>query len=104
MRGAGGFLRILAGDAPVLIQLRSRRLNFTLVIRATRLDHRLCSVPSPVESKPGMRLRKHRRLKLRFLPTAAAVGGYIDLADRAPTGPSQTGNLDKSPAGYLQST
>src|ERR1700680_1915915 len=101
MRGAGGLFRLLAGDAPVFIQLRHRRLNFTLVVRATRLDHRLFSVPSPVKSKPGMRLRKHRRVKLRFLPTPAAVGGYFDLADRAPTGPSQAGNLDISPAGYV---
>src|SRR5258708_2574717 len=94
MNGAGGFFRLLLGDAPVFKQLRSRRLNFTPFIGATRLDHRLLSVPSPVEIKPGMRLGKHRRLKLRFLPAPAAVGGYIDLADRAPTGPSQAGNLD----------
>src|SRR6266853_5119104 len=103
MTGAGGFLRILAGDAPVFIQLRSRRLNFTLVIRTTRHEHRLFSIPSPVKSKPGMRLRKHRPLKLRFLPSPAAIGGYIDLADRAPTGPSQASNLDISLAGYRQS-
>src|ERR1019366_6153823 len=89
MNGAGGFLRLRLGDTPVLVQLRSRGLNYTPFIRAPRLDHRLLSVPRPVEIKPGMRLRKHRRLKLRFLPAPAAVGGYIDLADRAPTGPSQ---------------
>src|ERR1700736_5661623 len=49
MRGADGFRRLLAGDAPVLVQLRHRRLNFTLVVRAARLDHRLLSVPGPVE-------------------------------------------------------
>src|ERR1700719_5000731 len=68
MRGADGFFRLLAADAPVFIQLRYRRLNFTLVIRATRLDHRLLSVPSPVEGEPRMRLREHRRVELRFLP------------------------------------
>src|ERR1700686_1326909 len=101
MRGADGLFRLLAGDAPVFIQLRYRRLNFTMVIRATRLDHRLLSVPSPVKGKPSMRLRKPRRLKLRFLPAPAVVGGNIDLADRAPTGPSQAGNLDISLAGNL---
>src|SRR5450631_1952375 len=82
MNGSGRFIRL--GDAPVFIQLRSRRLNYPIFIRATRLDHRLLSVPSPVEIEPGMRLGKHRRLKLRFLPTLAAVGGYIHLADLAP--------------------
>src|SRR5271169_2662408 len=96
MSGADGLFRLFAGDAPICIQLRYRRLNITLVIRATRLDHRLFSVPSPVKSEPGMRLRKNRCVKLRFLPTPAAVGGYIDFADRAPTGPSQAGNLDIS--------
>src|SRR5271169_1479618 len=100
MLATDGFFRLLVSDAPVLVQLRYRRLNFTLVIRATRYDHRLFSVPSPVKRKPGMRLRKHRCLKLRFLPSFAAVGGYIDLADRAPTGPSQAGNLDISLAEY----
>src|ERR1700680_4886105 len=99
MRGADGFFRLLAADAPVFIQLRYRRLDFTLVIRATRLDHRLFSVPSPVEVKPGMRLRKHRRLKLRVPPAPAAVSRHIDLADLAPPGPSQASNLDIAPAG-----
>src|SRR3984893_10679872 len=102
MNGAGRLIHV--GDAPVFKQLRSRRLNFTLVIGATRLNHRLFSVPSPVESKPGMRLRKHRRVKLRFLPGPAAIGGYFDLGDRAPTGPGQAGNLDISLAGYVQSS
>src|SRR6267142_4203380 len=99
MNGADGFFRFLVSDAPVLIQLRARRLNVTSFIRATRHEHRLFSVPSPVKRKPGMRLRVHGRLKLGFLPTLAAVGGHFDLADRAPTGPRQAGNLDISPAG-----
>src|SRR5439155_1336507 len=99
MNGAGGFFRVLFADAPVSIQLRARWLNFTEFICATRQEHRLFSVPSPVKSKPGMRLRMHRCLKLRFLPALAVVGGYFDLADHAPTGPSQAGNLDISPGG-----
>src|SRR4029077_7931070 len=74
VNGAAGFLLSHVGDAPVFIQLRQCRLNFTAFIRAARLEHRLFSVPSPVQSKPGMRLRKHRCLKLCVLPTAAAVG------------------------------
>src|ERR1700730_1852016 len=101
MNGAGGLVRL--GDAPVFIQLRPRRLNDTFFILATRLDHRLLSVPSPVEIKPGVRLGKHRRLKLRFLPALAAVGGYIDLGDLAATGPGQAGNLDISRAWYFHS-
>src|SRR5262249_46216354 len=101
MSGADGFLKILFGDAPVSIQLRSRRLNVSLIISATRHQHRLFSVPCPVKGKPGMRLRKYRRVKLRLLPSPAAVGGYIDLADRAPTGPSQAGNLHISLAEYF---
>src|SRR5258708_39721626 len=104
MNGAGGFWRFLAVDAPVIIQLRSRRLNFTPFIRATRQEHRLFPVPSPVKSEPGMCLRMHRRLERRFLPARPAVGGYIDLTDLAPTGPSQASNLDISPTGYCQST
>src|SRR5215831_19231908 len=96
------FFRLLVSDAPVLVQLRNRGLNVTLVIRATRHDHRLFSVPSPVKGKPGMRLREHRRLKLRFLPCLATVGGYIDLADRAPAGPGQAGNLDISLAEFFR--
>src|SRR5262249_48721474 len=103
MRGAHGFSRVLGGDAPVFVQLRARRLKVTRVIGGTRHEHRLFSVPIPVKRKAGMRLRKHRPLKLRFLPTAATVGGYFDLADRTPTGPSQAGNLDISPAGQLHS-
>src|SRR6195256_3800936 len=103
MSGADGFFRLLAGDAPVFIQRRYRWLNVTLVIRATRLDHRLFSVPDPVKIKSRMRLGKHRRLKLRFLPTPPAVGGHIDLADRARSGPSQAGNLDISLAEHFQS-
>ena len=94
MNGAVGLFGFLVGDAPVLVELCSRRLNFTPFIRGARHDHRLVSVPCPVKRKPGMRLRMHRRLKLRFLPALTAVGGYIDLADLAPAGPSQTGDLD----------
>src|SRR5438105_2928112 len=101
MSGAGGLFRV--GDAPDLIQLRHRRLNVARVIGAPRHDHRFFSVPGPVESKPGMRLRMHRRLKLRFLPDLAAVGGYFDLRDRARTGPGQAGNLDISLPGQLHS-
>src|SRR5262245_12869410 len=97
MRGAAGLFQL--GDAPEFIQLLLRRLDVTLVIRATRHEHRLFSVPSPVERKPGVRLRMHRRLNLRLLPAPAAVGGDFHLADRAAAGPSQTGNLDVSPAG-----
>src|SRR2546430_11962638 len=60
----------------VFRQLRQRRLNLTRFVCAARLDHRLLSVPRPVERKPGMRLRKHRRMTLRFLPTPAAVRRY----------------------------
>src|ERR1700740_2518538 len=52
--------------APVLRQFRQRWLNLTRLVRATRLDHRFLSVPGPVERKPGMRLRKHGRMTLRF--------------------------------------
>src|SRR6266436_1591919 len=97
MSGAAGLFQL--GDAPVFIQLRLRRLNVTLVIRATGHEHRLFSVPTPVKGKPGVRLRMHRGLKLRFLPALAAVGGDFDLTDRASTGPSQASNLDVSPAG-----
>ena len=71
--------------------------HFTRVVRATRLDHRLLSVPRPVERKPGMRPRKHRGMTLRFLPTPAAVGGHFHLVDHARTGPGQAGNLGISP-------
>src|SRR5438552_6166843 len=87
MNGSACFLRSHVGDAPVSIQLRQRRLNLTLIIGAARLEHRLFSVPGPVESKPGMRFRKHRCLKFRFLPAPAAVDRHLDLADRATTGP-----------------
>src|ERR1700722_8132410 len=66
VRGAAGLFQL--GDAPVLVQLRLRRLNVTLVVRATGHQHRLFAVPRPVEREPGMRLRMDRRLKLRFLP------------------------------------
>src|SRR4029077_15647783 len=90
-------------DAPVLVQLCYRRLHFTLVIGATRQDHRLFTVPSPVEVKPRMRLRQHWRLKLRFFPGSATVGGYIDLPDCAPAGPGQAGDLHVARAGDFQS-
>src|SRR5260370_7878025 len=97
MDGAGGFWRFLAVDAPVIIQLRSRRLNFTPVIRATRQEHRLFPVPSPVKSEPGMCLRMHRRLERRFLPARPAVAVYIDLPDLPPTAPNHAINLDIPP-------
>src|SRR3989304_3352050 len=86
--GTWGLLPILYVHAKVLTQLRQRRLHFARFVRATRLDHRLLSVPRPVERKPGMRPRKHRSMKLRLLPTPSAVGGHVDPADRARTGPS----------------
>ena len=104
MNDADSFFHILVRDAPVLIQLRARRLNITLVIRATRHQHRLFAVPSPVERKPGVRLGMHRRLKLRFLPALAAVGGHVDLGDLTPTGPRQAGDLDISLTGDLLPT
>src|SRR5262245_6696326 len=104
VNGAGGFFHIRFGDAPVLVQLRLRGLNFTLFIGAARHEHRLFSVPGPVKSKPGMGLRMHRRLQLCFLPALAAVGRYFDLADHAPAGPSQAGDLHVSPAGYVHSS
>src|SRR5262245_4259373 len=104
MNGADGLIRVFVRDAPMLIQLRTRRLNVTRLIRGTRHEHRLLSVPSPVKRKPGMRLGMHRRLELRFLPTLAAVGGDFDFGDRATAGPGQPGNLDISRAGNLLST
>src|SRR5258708_35629265 len=56
MNGAVGFLRFLAGDAPVTIPLRARRLNFTPFIRAARHEHRLLSFPAPVKLEPRMHL------------------------------------------------
>src|SRR5262249_31890904 len=104
MNWAACFLRSAVRNAPVFVKLRQRRLNLTSFIGTARLEHRLFSVPNPAESKPGMRLRKHRCLKLCFLPAPAAVGGYVHPADHAPTGPGQAGDLVKSAAGYLEST
>src|SRR5438067_10534525 len=58
MNGAGtfGLLPVLYWDLPVLAQLRHRRLNVTGFIRAARLKYGFLSVPSPVVSKPCMRL------------------------------------------------
>src|SRR5262245_20487839 len=105
MNGAGRwiFFPIRWVHAPVLGQLRQRRLRLTRVVRATRLDHRLLSVPGPVKRKPGMRLRKHRRMTLRFPPTPAAVRGYFYFGDHACAGPRQAGYLDISSGGNMQS-
>src|SRR5436305_1809742 len=51
VNGAYRLVPILFGDAPVLVQLELRGLDFTLIIGATRHEHRLFSVPSPVKSK-----------------------------------------------------
>src|SRR5215471_12193751 len=86
------FFHVLFAGAPVLVQLLARGLNFTQFVGGTRQDHRLFSVPRPVERKPGMGPWNHRPVKLRFLPGLAAVSGHIDLLDDAPTGPGQAGN------------
>src|SRR5262245_60692913 len=46
-----------------------------------------------------MRHSQHRLLKLRVLPTPAAVGGYLDPTTSAAAGPSQAGYLVKTGAG-----
>src|SRR5262249_5944827 len=55
MNGALRFFQFLIAEAPVFKQLRACRLNFTQLIRATRLEHRLFAAPSPVKGEPRMR-------------------------------------------------
>src|SRR6516165_1760975 len=102
VNGALGFLRLLFGEAPVLEQLGARGLNLAELVGATRHQHRLLSVPSPVEREPGMGARNHWPLQLGFLPGLAAVGGHVDLLDHAAAGPDQSGDLHISLAGHLQ--
>src|SRR5215467_12235340 len=88
------FVPILRLHAPVLGQFSKRRLNVAGLIRSTRHQHRLFTVPGPVIGKAGVRLRMHRILDLRLLPSLAAVGRDVDLADLARPGPGQAGDLD----------
>src|SRR5262245_28633194 len=53
VNGAYGLVHVLFGDAPVLVQLLLRGLDFTLIIGATGHDHGLFAVPSPIERKAG---------------------------------------------------
>src|SRR5437667_8213907 len=104
MEGSVGRLQtVFFGAAPVSIQLRERRLNFALIVGATGLQHRLFSVPCPVEIEPGMRHRKHRILDSSFLPGFAAIDGYVYLMDLAPTRPREPGNLVIAGSGQMLS-
>ena len=58
-----------------------------------RIDHDLHAIAHVARTVGGA-------LRVDVL-APAAVGRHLDLADRAPTGPGQAGNLIKSPAGYL---
>src|SRR5436309_10838761 len=84
MNSAAFHLRMaFLGDSPIFIQLSEGRLNFSLIVSTARLDHRLLSIPIPVEIEAGMRLGKNRGLQLRIFPAAAAVSRYLHSAHSA---------------------
>src|ERR1700686_1333511 len=76
---------LVQGLIPVFGDLSPRRLNRAQLVRAARHEHILFSVPVPVEAEPGMRHWIGWRPKLGVLPALAAVGGYLNPANSAPT-------------------
>src|SRR4030095_9942037 len=79
----------IEGLVPVLGDLCSRRLYLTDFVRATRLELGLLSVPIPHIAEPRMFHSIRSPFDLGIVPALAAVGGHLDLLDRAATGPGQ---------------
>src|SRR5438045_239746 len=87
--------------APVLRDFSTCRLNGAEFVGAARHQHTLSAIPLPVKAEPRVRHGIRRRSKLGVLPTLAAVGRHLDLANRAPAGPGEAADFVEARAGEL---